>query len=121
MVLLGSVILEKQRKCPRRNNHQTATELDKQNRGIFHRVGRKPIKRTTSWPRPDGNSRARPSPAYLLTGSQVRQEKRRGTNFEHSSTELEATASQTVGEVFVFVDECHRTQSGKAESRDERR
>lgn len=27
--------------------------------------------------------------------------------------ELEATPSPTVGEVFVFVDECHRTQSGK--------
>src|ERR1019366_6706637 len=27
--------------------------------------------------------------------------------------DLEAKPSQTVGEVFVFVDECHRTQSGK--------
>ncbi len=27
--------------------------------------------------------------------------------------ELEAQPSPTVGEVFVFVDECHRTQSGK--------
>ena len=27
--------------------------------------------------------------------------------------DLEAQPSQTVGEVFVFVDECHRTQSGK--------
>ena len=27
--------------------------------------------------------------------------------------ELEAQPSQTVGELFVFVDECHRTQSGK--------
>jgi type I restriction enzyme R subunit len=26
---------------------------------------------------------------------------------------LESQPSQTVGEVFVFVDECHRTQSGK--------
>src|SRR4026207_2079742 len=27
--------------------------------------------------------------------------------------ELETQPSQTVGEIFVFVDECHRTQSGK--------
>jgi hypothetical protein len=27
--------------------------------------------------------------------------------------DLEAQPSQTVGEVFVFVDECHRTRSGK--------
>ena len=30
-----------------------------------------------------------------------------------SSRSLEAQPSKTVGEVFVFVDECHRTQSGK--------
>ena len=34
-------------------------------------------------------------------------------NFESFIKELEAQPSQTVGEVFVFVDECHRTQSGK--------
>jgi type I restriction enzyme R subunit len=34
-------------------------------------------------------------------------------NFETFIKELEAQPSQVVGEVFVFVDECHRTQSGK--------
>ncbi|MGV8941192.1 MAG: type I restriction endonuclease subunit R, partial [Lysobacter sp.] len=34
-------------------------------------------------------------------------------DFEAFIKELEAQPSQTVGEVFVFVDECHRTQSGK--------
>ena len=34
-------------------------------------------------------------------------------DFDDYITELEAQPSQTVGEVFVFVDECHRTQSGK--------
>jgi type I restriction enzyme, R subunit len=34
-------------------------------------------------------------------------------DFEAFIKELEAQPSSTVGEVFVFVDECHRTQSGK--------
>ena len=35
-------------------------------------------------------------------------------DFEAFIKELEGQPSQTVGEVFVFVDECHRTQSGNA-------
>jgi type I restriction enzyme R subunit len=34
-------------------------------------------------------------------------------DFDAFIEELEAQPSPTVGEVFVFVDECHRTQSGK--------
>ncbi|GAA5483849.1 type I restriction endonuclease subunit R [Haloferula sargassicola] len=34
-------------------------------------------------------------------------------DFEEFIRELESKPSKTVGEVFVFVDECHRTQSGK--------
>lgn len=34
-------------------------------------------------------------------------------DFDAFIQELEGQPSQTVGEVFVFVDECHRTQSGK--------
>jgi type I restriction enzyme R subunit len=34
-------------------------------------------------------------------------------DFEAFIQELEAQPSQAVGEVFVFVDECHRTQGGK--------
>jgi type I restriction enzyme, R subunit len=34
-------------------------------------------------------------------------------DFDAFIKELESQTSQTVGEVFVFVDECHRTQSGK--------
>ncbi|GAB2610571.1 type I restriction endonuclease subunit R [Novilysobacter erysipheiresistens] len=34
-------------------------------------------------------------------------------DFEAFIKELQAQPSQTVGEVFVFVDECHRTQSGR--------
>jgi type I restriction enzyme R subunit len=34
-------------------------------------------------------------------------------DFDAFIKELESQPSQTVGELFVFVDECHRTQSGK--------
>jgi type I restriction enzyme R subunit len=34
-------------------------------------------------------------------------------DFEQFIRELEALPCQTVGDIFVFVDECHRTQSGK--------
>jgi type I restriction enzyme R subunit len=34
-------------------------------------------------------------------------------DFDAFIKELEAQPSPTVGEVFVFVDECHRTQTGK--------
>jgi type I restriction enzyme, R subunit len=34
-------------------------------------------------------------------------------DFDAYVKELEAQPSKTIGEVFVFVDECHRTQSGK--------
>src|SRR5204862_3706921 len=34
-------------------------------------------------------------------------------DFEGFINELESQPSKTVGDVFVFVDECHRTQSGK--------
>jgi type I restriction enzyme R subunit len=34
-------------------------------------------------------------------------------NFDQFIKELEAQPSHAVGEIFVFVDECHRTQSGK--------
>lgn len=34
-------------------------------------------------------------------------------NFDEFIEELKATPSKTVGDLFVFVDECHRTQSGR--------
>ncbi len=39
--------------------------------------------------------------------------KRDVEDFDAFIKELESLPSQTVGELFVFVDECHRTQSGK--------
>ena len=39
--------------------------------------------------------------------------KKGAANFDEFIKELESQPSKTVGELFVFVDECHRTQSGK--------
>ena len=38
---------------------------------------------------------------------------REGDDFDTFIEELENSPANTVGELFVFVDECHRTQSGK--------
>ncbi len=38
---------------------------------------------------------------------------REGDDFDAFIEELEKSPANTVGELFVFVDECHRTQSGK--------
>ncbi len=39
--------------------------------------------------------------------------KKTDEEFDQFIKELEASPSETVGELFVFVDECHRTQSGR--------
>jgi type I restriction enzyme R subunit len=85
-------------------------ELDKQIERVFTEVG-EPIKRTTS-----GSDLMRQlgqaSPRLLC--SLVHKFGRRDVDdFDAFIKDLEAQPSQTVGEVFVFVDECHRTQSGK--------
>jgi len=85
-------------------------ELDKQIERVFNEVG-EPIKRTTSG-RDLMNQLGQAKPRLLC--SLVHKFGRRDVdNFDAFITELEAQPSQTMGEVFVFVDECHRTQSGK--------
>jgi type I restriction enzyme R subunit len=85
-------------------------ELDRQIERVFNEVGVS-IKRTISGSdlmRQLGNGTPR------LLCSLVHKFGRRGVDdFEAFIQDLEAQPSQTVGEVFVFVDECHRTQSGK--------
>src|SRR5437879_4171518 len=39
--------------------------------------------------------------------------KKTDEEFDQFVKELESAPSQTIGEVFVFVDECHRTQNGR--------
>jgi len=85
-------------------------ELDKQIEQVFSAAG-EPIKRSRS-----GSELlrqlAQATPRLLC--SLVHKFGRRDVdNFDEFIRGLEAQPSQTVGEVFVFVDECHRTQSGK--------
>ena len=109
MVLLAKWILEN-------NPHARVAiitdrdELDKQIEGVFRDSG-EAIHRTSSARDLMGKlSQARPR----LLCSLVHKFGRRGVNdFEAFVKELEAQPSVAVGEVFVFVDECHRTQSGK--------
>lgn len=85
-------------------------ELDKQIEGVFMEAG-EPIKRTSSGSdlmRQLGQAKPR-----LLCSLVHKFGRRDVADFEAFIKELEAQPSSTVGEVFVFVDECHRTQSGK--------
>ena len=89
-------------------------ELDKQIEGVFTEAG-EPIKRTSS-----GHDLMRQLGQAMprLLCSLVHKFGQRSTNsgvddFDAFIAELKSRPSPTVGEVFVFVDECHRTQSGK--------
>ena len=85
-------------------------ELDKQIERIFTEVG-EPIKRTSSG-RDLMRQLGQATPRLLC--SLVHKFGRKDVDdFDTFIKELEAQPSSTVGEVFVFVDECHRTQNGK--------
>ncbi len=85
-------------------------ELDKQIERVFTEVG-EPIKRTSSG---RGLMRQLGQATPRLLCSLVHKFGRRDIeDFEAFIKELESQPSKTVGEVFVFVDECHRTQSGR--------
>ena len=85
-------------------------ELDKQIARVFTDAG-ETIKRTTSG-RDLMKQLGQPAPRLLC--SLVHKFVRKGVdNFEEFIRELESQPCHTVGDVFVFVDECHRTQSGK--------
>lgn len=85
-------------------------ELDKQIERVFTDAG-EPIKRTSSG-RDLMGQLGLPTPRLLC--SLVHKFGRQGVDdFDAFIKELESQPSKTVGELFVFVDECHRTQSGK--------
>lgn len=109
MVLLAKWILE---------NHPNARvaiitdrdELDKQIKRVFEDAGEK-IYRTTSG-KDLMNQLAQATPRLLC--SLVHKFGRRDVDdFDAFIQELNNNPTKTVGELFVFVDECHRTQSGK--------
>jgi type I restriction enzyme R subunit len=85
-------------------------ELDKQIEGVFTDAG-EAIKRTSSGR--DLMSQLGQARPRLLCSLVHKFGKKDVDNFDQFIKELEAQPSQTVGELFVFVDECHRTQSGK--------
>jgi type I restriction enzyme R subunit len=85
-------------------------ELDKQIEGVFTESG-EAIKRTSSGR--DLMKQLGQAKPRLLCSLVHKFGKKDVDDFEAFIKELEAQPSQTVGEVFVFVDECHRTQSGK--------
>ena len=85
-------------------------ELDKQIEGVFTDAG-ETIKRTSSGR--DLMSQLSQAKPRLLCSLIHKFGRRDVDNFDQFIKELEAQPSQTVGEVFVFVDECHRTESGK--------
>jgi type I restriction enzyme R subunit len=85
-------------------------ELDKQIEGVFREAGEK-IRRTTSG-QELLNLLGQATPRLIC--SLVHKFGRKGVDdFDAFIRDLKAQPSKTVGEVFVFVDECHRTQSGK--------
>ena len=85
-------------------------ELDKQIEGVFSEAG-EAIKRTNSGR--DLMSQLGQAKPRLLCSLVHKFGRKDVDDFDAFIKELEAQPSQTVGEVFVFVDECHRTQSGK--------
>jgi type I restriction enzyme, R subunit len=85
-------------------------ELDKQIERVFGEVG-EPIKRTNSGRDLMGQlGQAKPRLLCSLVHKFGRKDV---DDFEAFIRELGSLPSKTVGEVFVFVDECHRTQSGR--------
>jgi len=85
-------------------------ELDKQIEGVFAEAGEQ-IVRTNSGR--DLMSRLSQAKPRLLCSLVHKFGKRDVENFEQFIKELQSQPCQTVGDIFVFVDECHRTQSGK--------
>lgn len=85
-------------------------ELDKQIEGVFEGVG-EPIARAKSGR--DLLAKLGEATPRLLCSLVHKFGKRDVEDFDSWIKDMEGQPSPTVGEIFVFVDECHRTQSGK--------
>ncbi len=85
-------------------------ELDKQIEGVFKEAG-ETITRTSSGR--DLMGLLGQSKPRLMCSLVHKFGKKDVKNFEEFIKELQSQPCQSVGELFVFVDECHRTQSGK--------
>ena len=109
MVLLAKWILEN-RPDARVAIVTDRDELDKQIEGVFTEAG-EPIQRTSSGR--DLMTRLGQARPRLLCSLIHKFGRRDVDDFEQFIRDLQAQPCPTVGEIFVFVDECHRTQSGK--------
>ncbi|MDP2992077.1 MAG: HsdR family type I site-specific deoxyribonuclease, partial [Deltaproteobacteria bacterium] len=109
MVLLAKWILENNPKA-RVAIITDRDELDKQIERVFNDAG-EPIKRTTSGR--DLMAQLAEAKPRLLCSLVHKFGKKGVDNFEEFIKELKSQPTQAVGELFLFVDECHRTQSGK--------
>ncbi len=85
-------------------------ELDKQIEGVFIAAGY-PMTRASSGR--DLMTQLGQTAPRLLCSLVHKFGKKNVDDFEQFIKELESQRCPTVGEIFVFVDECHRTQSGK--------
>ncbi|MCG2741138.1 MAG: HsdR family type I site-specific deoxyribonuclease [Syntrophaceae bacterium] len=109
MVLLAKWILEN-------NPHARVAiitdrdELDKQIERVFSEAG-EAIKRTSSGR--DLMSQLGQAKPRLLCSLVHKFGRKDVKDFDQFIKDLEAQPCQTVGDLFVFVDECHRTESGK--------
>ncbi len=89
-------------------------ELDKQIEGVFKAAGYPMARASSGRDLMDKLRQAAPRLLCSLVHKFGKQGPGLGDgDFEQFIKELEAEPSQTVGELFVFVDECHRTQGGK--------
>ena len=85
-------------------------ELDKQIKRVFDDVGEDIYRSTSGKDLMQQLGQAKPR---LLCSLVHKFGKRDVENFDDFVEELKNNPTKTVGELFVFVDECHRTQSGK--------
>ncbi|PIK13547.1 HsdR family type I site-specific deoxyribonuclease [Halobacteriovorax sp. JY17] len=116
MVLLAKWIL--------RNNHNARvlvitdrTELDEQIEKVFKRAGEKKIYKTSSG-KDLMHQLSQPSPSLLCSlvhkfGTSKGEKKKEKEYYDKFIEELKKNPPKVQGDVFVFVDECHRTQSGR--------
>ena len=86
-------------------------ELDKQIKKVFEKVGETGIVRTTSGK--DLMEKLNNPLPRLLCSLIHKFNVRDVDDFEAYIEELKSGPSNTVGELFIFVDECHRSESGK--------
>ncbi|KSV17228.1 restriction endonuclease subunit R [Dehalococcoides mccartyi] len=85
-------------------------ELDKQIERVFKDAGEQMVRTLSGKNLMEHLGKAKPRLLCSLVHKFGRKDV---DNFNEFIKELEDSPAQTVGELFIFVDECHRTQSGK--------